>query len=175
MNSEYADSLINHLNTVGAVPVGGRLTISRGQLSAQRLTRTQWVSRMWHGDSRQSTIQRVRDVVAGAVSVADTMMSCPRSLLLSDIGTLGGLVVAMEASEVGLRNLRGTYAGDDSSQLALLGVSERLRSRSLVVRAFLHERATRQAAMIQHMVREKRDRSAPSVPEDDPSLGDEPL
>jgi hypothetical protein len=140
---DYVDILIANLKVLGSVPSGGRLAVRRGQLSVDSTVHGQCLVRFWHGDSRDTTIQHVKNTVVGAVRTADGVMAAPGTPDWKAIWTLDRMACEMESAEFGLRNLRSTYAADAGAAAALHVVSERLCAHAAVIRAFIRTQAQR--------------------------------
>jgi hypothetical protein len=138
---DYIDVLIANLKVIGSVPSGGRLAVRRGQLSVDTTIHGQFLVRFWYGDSRESTIQHVKNAVAGAVKTADSIMCA--ALDWKSVWTLSCLASEMESAEFGLRNLRSTYSADAGAMAALSVISERLHAHGMVIRSFIHPSANK--------------------------------
>lgn len=134
---DYVDVLIADLKVVASVPNGGRLSVRRGHLSVDATVHGQCLTRFWYGDSRDSTLQHVKNTVAGAVRTADGIMAAPGEPDWKAVWTLERLACEMERAESGLRNLRSTYAADSGMTAALQVVSERLQAHCGVIQRFI--------------------------------------
>lgn len=125
---DYVDVLIANLKVLSGVPNAGRLAIRRGQLSVDSTIHGQFLVRMFYGDSRDTTLQHVRNTVAGAVRIAEAIMQAPGEPDWKSVWTLERLAEEMERAEAGLRNLRATYSADSGTTASLQVLSERLAS-----------------------------------------------
>jgi hypothetical protein len=146
---EYIDQLIANLKVIGAVPTGGRLAVRRGQLSVDSTVHGQCLARFWYGDSRETTLQHVRNTMTGSVRATESLMTSERPLHLKEVWALDRVACEMEASECGLRNLRSTYTGDAGVNAALHVVSERMQAHAAVMRCFIKEDAKRRERRLQ--------------------------
>jgi hypothetical protein len=143
---EYLDILIANLKVLAAVPTGGRLAVRRGQLSVDTTVHGQFLMRFWHGDSRVSTIQHVKNAVAGAVRMTELFMAATGTPSYKSLWTLDHVAKEMQSAEFGLRNLRSTYTDDVGTVAALHVISERLQAHCETIRLFLCSDFTTTAA-----------------------------
>ena len=138
---EHVDGLIANLMVLASVPSGGRLSIRHGQMSVDTLIHGQSIVRMWHQDSRISTVRHVKNTLAGAQRATNAIMATASSRLeWNDRWTLERLARELERAEIGLRNLRSTYAEDASVMATLQVLSERMRAHADLIQGFLESR-----------------------------------
>ncbi len=123
---DYIDQLIANLKVLASVPSAGRLSVRRGMLSVDVTVHGQCLVRFWHGDSRDSTLQHVKNTVVGATKIACGLLEARGEPGRQDLWTLERLSEEMERAEAGLRNLRATYSADSGMTASLAVVSERL-------------------------------------------------
>lgn len=137
VTDEYVDSLIANLKVLSSVPNGGRLCVRKGNLSVESALHGQCVFRFIYGDSRDTTIAHVKNAVAGAVQIAQSIMTNSAGLDWNGAWVLERLSSEMERCETGLRNLRATYSTDTSTIAALQVLSERLAAHHAQIVQFL--------------------------------------
>jgi hypothetical protein len=139
---DFMDVLIANLKVLASVPAGGRLSVRRGQLTVDTTTRGQFLVRFWHGDSRATTLQLVRNTANGAIRATESIMaSVPEAAPLKDIWTLDHVARELASADFGLRNLRATYEDDAGTVAALEVISERMLAHCDVIRRFLERGA----------------------------------
>jgi hypothetical protein len=136
---EYIDILIANMKVLSSVPNGGRLAVRRGQLSVDTTVHGQFLARFWHGDSRESTLQHVKNTVAGVVRASEGIMASTsgRNRTWKDMWTLRHLSSEMQRAEFGLRNLRTTYTDDAGTIASLQVISERLQAHRETIDRFV--------------------------------------
>lgn len=132
---EFVDSTIASLKIIGMVPRSGKLCVRKGQLSLDNPDNGQAVRRWLRGDSRDLTLMHARNTINSAVKISKSLMANYQSTELAG-WTLERLVNEMEQCEVGLQNLKTTYACDSMMVANLDVLADRLRAHKCEVRKF---------------------------------------
>jgi hypothetical protein len=123
------------------VPKSGKLCVRKGQLSLDFANKAQPLRRWANGDSRDMTLMHARNAIGSAVKISralvDSAASSSHPQYEMSRWTLERLAAEMEQCQVGLQNLKTTYA-DDSMMVANLDVlSDRLRAHKDELARFL--------------------------------------
>lgn len=119
ISDDFVDSTIANLKVIGMVPRNGRLCVRKGQLCLETPDHMQSVRRWARGDSRDLCLMHVRNTMYNAQRIIQhlsTGVSSDRSNWV-----LQQIVAELGQCEVGLQNLRTTYA-TDSMMVANVGV-----------------------------------------------------
>jgi hypothetical protein len=135
-HEEFIDTTIAALKIIGMVPKSGKLCVRKGQLSLDCADRAQAVRRWVQGDSRDVTLMHARNTINSAVKISKALF---REGVASELShwTLSRLVAEMEQCDVGLQNLKTTYATDSAMVANLDVLSDRLRAHKVEVRRFV--------------------------------------
>jgi hypothetical protein len=133
---EFIDSTIAALKIIGMVPKGGKLCVRKGQLSLDDPDNAQALRRWVRGDSRDITVMHARNTINCAIKITKSLVAAGDAAELSR-WTLGRLVAEMEQCEIGLQNLKTTYACDSMMVANLDVLADRLRAHKDEVRRFL--------------------------------------
>ena len=126
-HEEFIDTTIAALKIIGMVPKSGKLCVRKGQLSLDAADNAQAIRRWVQGDSRDVTLMHARNTINSAVKISKALFNDGGSSVLSR-WTLGRLVAEMEQCDVGLQNLKTTYASDSAMVANLDVLSDRLRA-----------------------------------------------
>lgn len=132
-HEEFIDTTIAALKIIGMVPKNGKLCVRKGQLSLDVADNTQAVRRWVQGDSRDVTLMHARNTINSAVKISKALSeerATPPNTSAGNLSrwTLGRLVAEMEQCDVGLQNLKTTYACDSAMVANLDVLSDRLRA-----------------------------------------------
>lgn len=134
-HEEFIDTTIAALKIIGMVPKNGKLCVRKGQLSLDLADNAQAVRRWVQGDSRDVTLMHARNTINSAVKISKALASeggnpngNPNGANTLSRWTLGRLVAEMEQCDVGLQNLKTTYANDSAMVANLDVLSDRLRA-----------------------------------------------
>lgn len=128
LSDDFVDSTIANLKVIGMVPRNGRLCVRKGQLCLETEDQIQPVRRWARGDSRDLTMMHVRNTIHSAQRIIQHTMDAQAGDGVPDRGKLDlarwvlqQLLAELGQCEVGLQNLRTTYAAD-SMMVASVGV-----------------------------------------------------
>ena len=124
-HEEFVDTTIAALKVIGMVPKSGKLCVRKGQLSLDAPDRAQSVRRWVQGDSRDLTLMHARNTVGSAVKISKALYGDASEAAR---WTLGRLAAEVEQCDVGLQNLKTTYASDSAMVANLDVLSDRLRA-----------------------------------------------
>ena len=121
MSEDFVDATIANLKVIGMVPKNGRLCVRKGQICLDHTDSMQGLRRWMRGDSRDLAIMHVRNTINNAVRIIShlTVSSSAAAIPLS--WTVQRILGEMQSCEIGLQNLRTTYA-DDSLMVANINV-----------------------------------------------------
>ena len=149
---EFVDGTIAALKVIGMVPKSGKLCVRKGQLSLDDDDNAQPFRRWFRGDSRDVTIMHARNTINSAVKISRSIVSTSPAATngsgdkdkqgshpTSELArwTLERLAAEMEQSEVGLQNLKTTYANDSSMVANLDVLTDRLRAHKDELKRYL--------------------------------------
>lgn len=132
-HEEFIDTTIAALKIIGMVPKSGKLCVRKGQLSLDVADNAQGLRRWIQGDSRDVTLMHARNTINSAVKISKALSQEGSPSSTSDLcrWTLGRLVAEMEQCDVGLQNLKTTYANDSAMVANLDVLSDRLRAHKI--------------------------------------------
>ena len=138
-HEEFIDTTIAALKIIGMVPKSGKLCVRKGQLSLDVPDHAQGVRRWVQGDSRDVTLMHARNTINSAVKISKALIAnrCVSEGAELARWTLTRLVSEMEQCDVGLQNLKTTYATDSAMVANLDVLSDRLRAHRTEVAKFL--------------------------------------
>lgn len=138
MTDDFIDSVISNLRILSMIPKAGKLCVRKGQLSVDTVVRGQFVWRWVNGDSRDSTMNHVRNTISSAIAIVTNIMNSNKDDGDSWIPswTIMRLCEEMESCEAGLCNLRTTYAEDAAVVATLYTMSERLKAHCVEIRKY---------------------------------------
>ena len=131
VTEEFVDGTIASLKIIGMVPKSGKLCVRKGQLSLDDGNSTQGLRRWANGDSRDLTLLHVRNTINSSIKIAKSMFAAKPDSEMTK-WTLRRLVVEMEQCEVGLENLKTTYARDSMMVANLDVLGDRLRAHRII-------------------------------------------
>ena len=135
-HEEFIDTTIAALKIIGMVPKSGKLCVRKGQLSLDIADNAQGLRRWVQGDSRDVTLMHARNTINSAVKISKALYMDGGASDLSH-WTLSRLVAEMEQCDVGLQNLKTTYATDSAMVANLDVLSDRLRAHKAEVQSFM--------------------------------------
>lgn len=137
-SEDFVCATLANLKVLASVPNSGRICVRKGQLAVDTTVHGQFLMRFVYGDSRENTLNHIRNAITNAISIAKTLMGDIRTpASWENIWTLERLCTEMERCSVGIRNLKSTYS-DDFCMVANLDVQEeRLAAHRLELRKFL--------------------------------------
>lgn len=129
MTDDFVDGVISNLRILSMIPKAGKLCVRKGQLSLDTVTRGQFLWRWVNGDSRDNTMNHVRNTISSAIAIVTNIM---KTAINEDswipFWTIKRLCEEMDRCETGLCNLRTTYADDAAVVASLFTMSERLKA-----------------------------------------------
>jgi hypothetical protein len=147
---EFVDSTIAALKVIGMVPKSGKLCVRKGQLSLDLADKAQPVRRWADGDSRDVSLMHARNSIGSAIKISKSIMassaapssdatapSSAAQMTAMSLWTLDRMSAEMEQCEVGLQNLKTTYATDSMMVANLDVLADRLKAHKTEVVAFL--------------------------------------
>ena len=147
---EFVDSTIAALKVIGMVPKSGKLCVRKGQLSLDLADKAQSVRRWANGDSRDVTLMHARNSIGSAIKINKSIMGAGPSsndpIPSMALWTLDRMSSEMEQCEVGLQNLKTTYASDSMMVANLDVLADRLKAHKTEVVGFLGKRAQQQSS-----------------------------
>lgn len=133
---EHIDSVMTRLKVIGMVKKNGRLSIRNGNLTIESDNHLQNVRRWMNNDSRDVTLMHIRSTINNAIQLTKGIIGKQVDVQLRD-WTLQRLLDDMTNSQMGLINLKSTYA-DDATVVANLDVLlERLQANCAKLNEFL--------------------------------------
>lgn len=139
LSDDFVDSTIANLKVIGMVPRNGRLCVRKGQLCLESEDQLQPMRRWARGDSRDLTMMHVWNTIHSAQRIIQHLVENqvqPAHLVAgrgSDVvpirnndndptqWVLNQILTELGQCEIGLQNLRTTYA-TDSMMVASVGV-----------------------------------------------------
>ena len=138
-SEDFTCSVLANLRVLGSVPHGGKICVRRGQLAVDPAVHGQFLLRFLYGDSREYSLNHIKNVVTSAVGIIKALVADPRTEgAWESMWTLERLFAEMERCSAGMRNLRATYA-DDVCMVANLDVQQsRLDAHCAELGRFLH-------------------------------------
>jgi hypothetical protein len=129
MTDDFVDGVISNLRILSMIPKGGKLCVRKGQLSIDTVGRGQFVWRWVNGDSRDNTMNHVRNTISSAIAIITNFMNQYKNdVTWISAWTINRLCEEMERCEAGMCNLRTTYADDAAVVAALFTMSERIKA-----------------------------------------------
>jgi hypothetical protein len=120
-SDEFIDNTIANLKIIGMVPQNGKLCVRKGQLCVETTDQMQPVRRWVRGDSRDLTLMHVRNTISNATRITYLLSADSDAGTNPKKWTISRIASDMSQCEVGLQNLRTTYAAD-SIMVANVGV-----------------------------------------------------
>lgn len=141
MSDEFIDNTIAALKIIGMVPRSGKLCVRKGQLSVDDTDNLNTSLRRWfRGDSRDVTMMHARNAINNAIKISKALIEAFEKTELA-CWTLDRLVHEMEQCDVGLQNLKTTYANDAMMVANLDVLCDRLRAHKGEVKSFLSHKS----------------------------------
>lgn len=153
LHEEFVDQTVANLKVIGMLQRNDKLRVHKGQLCIDHHDGALQSVRRWlYRDSRDVTLIQLRNTVSNAIRIARAMTELvgapegaagPLALISARAAgadaitadmrewTLGRLVDEMASAQLGLQNLRATYAGDSSFVASLDVLAERLHANSV--------------------------------------------
>lgn len=104
------DQTIATLKVLGMIPKSGRLCVRKGHLCLD-YPEAQSIRRWIHGDSRDCSLMHVQNAVNSAFKIAKFLVETPTPSYMTT-WTLERLSSEMQQCQIGLQNLKMTYATD---------------------------------------------------------------
>ncbi len=117
---EVVDRTIANLKVISMVNKGEKLCVRKGQLNIEQFDRLQPIRRWYNKDSRDNSILHIRNTVNDAIKISKGLVVNNLQINLSEWIVMA-LNDEIKKCEIGLQNLKTTYA-DDSSFVANLDV-----------------------------------------------------
>ena len=136
MTDEFIDSTISNLKILGMIPKNGRLCVRKGNLALDNIVHGQFIMRWMFGDSRDATLQHVRNVITSAIKIAQHLMESPEQTWSSK-WTLERILHEMGSCNIGLQNLKLTYSADSMIVAQLDTLCERFDAHQKELRKFM--------------------------------------
>lgn len=139
---EHVDSVIAALKIIAKVPRNGKLCVRKGQLCLEHEDQMQGVRRWLRGDGRDITLLHARNTVNSAMKISKTLMTTVSASNADGSGdltlwALERLCDEMQQCDMGLQNLRTTYAYDSMMVANVDVLCDRLRAHTNELRRFL--------------------------------------
>jgi hypothetical protein len=117
---EVVDRTMANLKLMSMVNKGEKLCVRKGQLNIEQFDRLQPVRRWYNKDSRDNSLIHIRNTINDAIKISKGLLANNLQVGLSE-WIVSALNEEIKKSEIGLQNLKTTYA-DDSSFVANLDV-----------------------------------------------------
>jgi hypothetical protein len=117
---EVVDRTMANLKLISMVNKGEKLCVRKGQLNIEQVDRLQPVRRWYNKDSRDTSLVHIRNTVNDAIKISKGLLANNLQIELSE-WIVSALNDEIKECEIGLQNLKTTYA-DDSSFVANLDV-----------------------------------------------------
>lgn len=134
-NEDFIDETIANLKILGMLGRNSKLCVRKGNLCIDA-PHVQSLRRWIHGDSRDTTLVHVKTSINNGMKIARALMAC--SPTPTTIWTMRRISDEMEACEVGLQNLKATYAGDSMVIANIDVLAERQIAHRHEIEAWLH-------------------------------------
>lgn len=109
ISDDFLDGTIANLKVIGMVPQNGRLCVRKGNICLDKDGQFQSMRRWMRGDSRDLTLMHIRNTINNAARILGHLGTSSNSIAS---GTVRRIVAEMQQCEIGLQNLRTTYASD---------------------------------------------------------------
>jgi hypothetical protein len=137
-SEEYICNTLANLKVLSSVPNGGRLCVRKGQLAVDTTVNGQCIVRFMYGDSRETSLNHIKNTITSSISVVKALMADPRTTeTWEHMWTLERMAAEMERCSSGIRNLKATYCEDLSMAANLDVQEERLQAHCAELRRFL--------------------------------------
>lgn len=136
---EFVDATIATMKIIGMVPKNGKLCVRKGHLCLDTSDQSQPVRRWVQGDSRDCTLQHVRNTINSAFKISRFLVTMPSTSYMT-YWTLDRILAEMCQCEIGLQNLKTTYCTDSMMVANLEVLLDRLVAHEGEVRKFLSKK-----------------------------------
>ncbi len=117
---EVVDRTMANLKLISMITKGEKLCVRKGQLNIEQIDRLQPIRRWYNKDSRDVSLIHIRNSINDAIKITKSLLD---NKLQTDLSawTVNALNEEIKKCEIGLQNLKTTYA-DDPSFVANLDV-----------------------------------------------------
>jgi hypothetical protein len=117
---EVVDRTMANLKLISMINKGEKLCVRKGQLNIEQVDRLQPFRRWFNKDSRDVSLIHIRNTINDAIKITKSLIA---NNLQTDLSTwtVNTLNEELKKCEIGLQNLKTTYA-EDPSYIANLDV-----------------------------------------------------
>lgn len=141
-NDEFIDDIMANLKVIGMLQKNSKLCVRKGKLAIDDESHFQFLRRWLKRDSRDSVLMHMKNTIVNAINTSKVLLN-ESKYSEHDKWVLLRLNEEMRACEMGIVNLKTTYAGDAMMVASLDVLIERLRASYDDISKKINDRTTK--------------------------------
>lgn len=141
-NDEFIDDIMANLKVIGMLQKNSKLCVRKGKLAIDDESHFQFLRRWLKRDSRDSVLMHMKNTIVNAINTSKVLLN-ESKYNEHDKWVLLRLNEEMRGCEMGIVNLKTTYAGDAMMVASLDVLIERLRASYDDITKKMNDRTTK--------------------------------
>jgi hypothetical protein len=126
INEDFIDNIITNLKILNLLQVNEKLSIRKGHLQIDKESNVQFMVRWFNRDSRDTILVFIKELIRNINTSFNKMKYLKGSADYSE-NNLIRIINELEKSEIGLSNLKTTYAFDPVTTVIIENFIDKLR------------------------------------------------